>query len=1490
MKRIIKKTGKILLWILTSIIAILVLCGTVLTVPAVQTSLAQKAASFLSDKLQTEVSIGKLRIDFNLGIHLDEIRLNDLYGNNLISAQKGSLSFPSFNTETANVEIRNIVLEGADVTLRRYMSDTVLNLQFFIDFLRPKEKKSTIIDLQNVQLKNSRFQFRNDSTAGIDRAGVWNYSNMIIENINIKCKQILIIGDSLNLYIDQLSAKERSGFQIDEFSGHMVICRSGLHCLETNLLTKNLSKFNLDFRFDYTDFSDFKDFMHAIVFNTDLFYGRLNLADLVYFVPAFEGMNNTVNITASVKGPLSDFKIKDLALSYGQATEIKGNVNLAGLPVAKEMLIDFNIEKLKTNIIDFVSFSLPQNKHIPLPDILKKINHVEVQGHFLGLYNNFFVDANIATDMGNISCELMLNNRFPLLSYEGKLQTISLALGDLLNNKDIGNITMQGNVMGEGFNMDNLNLQFNSMVSDITFRNNTVKDISISGSFVSKLFEGEIHCNDEDFNLDFDGLIDFNQLQTYYDFEANVRALNLSKFQLFRPDSNVILSVCINTDITGKDIEHLQGKLIMDNIVYKEQDVSYFLPNFALNVEQKEYPSKNIHLKSDILNIDMSGNFSYTQAFTAVQDNLHVQLPNVIPLPKPLDTTQALFPQQFDLSVEIVKSVPLLEHFIPVIHIDEGLLVKLSINQSKSISYISVEAPQLDVKNKHRLNNLAVVNQKTAKIFHLDISCNSYFTKLTDTVSDLQEIEIGAVISNNVIDFLATATGNDKNKLHDILIEGAITFLDMSNLEMEIILNNGSIDWDDDIFLFDASNHVYLAKDSIYIRNFGLHSQKGKSITAQSRSINDEQGIYFNFNKIDLGIFNVFLNQYQISLEGSTTGKGGLVRNAYGYAIGSDFEVDDFQFNNVAMGYFQGKTFWNNIEKKLFIQALIFETKKNLSNSLLAINGHFDPQNKYIDLTGKIDSLNIKILEPYLKSFASKVEGYGTGELTFKGQIAKPKFEGKVLLKNATLGIEFLQTNYFIESGIIKFIDTGFIFENIPFHDSYHGRGYVNGIVTHNRLRDFGVNLKIDATNLSVLNTTSKNNNLFYGKAFASGNAIISGEVKDILSIDANLTTNASTDITLSLDWNTTATESNFITFVTSQTVEKKDSLLLLDAKNSAMQVNLKITATPDATVRVLLDPSIGGTIISRGNNSTIDLILDKNNDISLYGIYTISSGEFVLAFGDILTRTFKIENGGYISWNGNPTQGMMGVRAIQATKVSIGNLFETEENTRHRPISINNILSLNGRLLNPDFSFSFDLPDADEMTKARIYNLFDTTNREEMVRQVVNVLLMGTFSVTTTGEGNSTVNNNQLGYSISELVSSQLNKLVSSISPNIDVRMGYLPGNTAEENEYSVDVGGSFFNDKLTVSTSLGIVEQQDVNNRDRFLGDITAEYKLTSDGSLRVRAFNVTNPQDLLNSTYYSTYSQGMGFAYSKDFDKFKDLFVRKSRKKKKSKIIDE
>ena len=1495
MKVIAKITGKVFLWIFTSAIALIILLCSLLTIPAIQTFLAHKATEFISKEMQAYVSIGKLRIDFSLNIQLEDIQLNDLYGNNLISAKRGSLSFPSFNKGGANVTISNIILDEADVSFRRYDSDTVLNLMFFVDFLRSlkKDERKTIVDLQKVQLKNSRFQLRNDLTANKDIDGVWNYSNMIIDDINIKFSQILIVGDSLNLYIDKLSAKERSGFKVEELAGHLVICRSGLHCLKTNFLTANNSEAELDFRFDYTDFHDFHDFVNKISFNTDLHKCKLNLADLVYFVPAFKGMNNTVYVSASVKGPVPDFKIRNLDLRYGQATEVKGDIDLTGLPIIDETFIDFNIEKLKTNTADLVLFSLPKDKKIPIPDILKKLQWVETSGHFLGMYNNFFADATFSTAMGNASCELMLNMKTKPINYSGKLQTDALALGNLFNIKDFGDISMNGHITGEGVSIDDLNFKLESTVSSITFRNNTVRDISISGNFLSKQFDGQISCDDDDFNLNFNGLIDFNDEEPNCNFEANVRSLNLSSFRLFRPDSNVIVSADINMNITGKDIEHLRGKLKMNNIVYSENNSPYIFPDFVLTLNQDEYPNKNIQLKSNVLNVDLSGRFNYKQAFAAVQENLHSQLSNLIPPPVVSDTGQNVFDQKINFSFNLTKSIPLLEHFISNIRINEnsslnlrigkGIKIDLAVNQQEKTNHISVEIPQLDINKKHRLNELAIVNQQNSKTFNLGVTCDSYFTKLTDTLPDIKKFDFQAAVTDNVIDFIASAMGNETNKLSDMLFEGAVKFMDMKKREMEININNGAIVWDNETFLFDASNFIYLAKDSIYIHNLGLQSHDGKSIVLKSHSEErTENGIYFNFNKINLGIFDVFFNKYQISLDGIATGKGGFIRNAYGYALGSNFEIDSFQFNHVPIGFFKGRTFWNNIEKKVLMQVSLFESQDNTENTLLRINGNFDPKNRHIDLAGKVDSLNIKVLEPYLRSFASKAEGLGTGEITFKGHISNAKLRGKIVLEKAVLGIDFLKTDYFIDKGTIDFVDTCFIFNNIPFRDNHQGKGVLNGIITHNRLRNLGVNLKITATNLLVLNTTKKDNSLFYGRAFATGTGLISGKVNEVLSMSADVTTNPFTDITLSLEESSTVTESRFITFITHED-KKGDSLVVEESKGATMLVNLKITATPDATVHVLLDPSIGSII---GNGSgTVEIVLDKNDDFYLYGPYTIAGGEFNLALGGFLTRTFRLENGGVIAWNGDPMQGTINARAIQATKVSPNDFFTEESDKKFRPISVSNILSLTGRLLRPDMAFSFTLPDADEFVRARIYDKIDTTDREGMIRQMVNVLLLGKFNVPNNSSiGGSTINSG-LGHSLSELISAEINKVVSTISDKIDMRVGYRSGENTEENEYVVDVGGVFLNGKLIIRTSLG-VQQQEVENQSRILGDFTAEYKLDKkmiDGSLKLKAFNVSNHQELM-PTNSSNYSQGLGLSYMKEFDKLSDLFKRRNKEKKK------
>ena len=90
-----------------------------------------------------------------------------------------------------------------------------------------------------------------------------------------------------------------------------------------------------------------------------------------------------------------------------------------------------------------------------------------------------------------------------------------------------------------------------------------------------------------------------------------------------------------------------------------------------------------------------------------------------------------------------------------------------------------------------------------------------------------------------------------------------------------------------------------------------------------------------------------------------------------------------------------------------------------------------------------------------------------------------------------------------------------------------------------------------------------------------------------------------------------------------------------------------------------------------------------------------------------------------------------------------------------------------------------------------------------------------------------------------------------------------------------------SFLNDRLTFEGGVGFLGQQSYLDNN-VVGDFYAEYKLSEDGHFKLKGFNRSNADDIIKYSQ-SPYSQGLGFFYRKDFDKFSDLFARWRKKNK-------
>jgi hypothetical protein len=129
------------------------------------------------------------------------------------------------------------------------------------------------------------------------------------------------------------------------------------------------------------------------------------------------------------------------------------------------------------------------------------------------------------------------------------------------------------------------------------------------------------------------------------------------------------------------------------------------------------------------------------------------------------------------------------------------------------------------------------------------------------------------------------------------------------------------------------------------------------------------------------------------------------------------------------------------------------------------------------------------------------------------------------------------------------------------------------------------------------------------------------------------------------------------------------------------------------------------------------------------------------------------------------------------------------------------------------------------------------------------------------------------------EMISTQLSNWLSQISNDFDLGFVYRPGrsnNNLDINpqELQVALSTQLLNDKVILNGNLDVMGTSGAasNNTGQIMGDFDAEIKLTE--KLRLKVFNRVN--DIY--TGLGPYTQGIGILFTKDFNKFSDLFKKK------------
>ncbi|MBZ4041334.1 translocation/assembly module TamB domain-containing protein [Flavobacterium hibisci] len=164
----LKKTLRILLWCVGSIVALLLLLIILIQVPSVQNFVKDKAITYLHNKINTKVSLDHISIKFPKDVVLESFYFEDQKKDTLLAGKRLEVDVDLFKLVNSELEINSVSLENVKANITRN-KDGVFNFDYIIKAFESKEPKVDDPDAKpfqisvvKVNLDHVKFNFKDD--------------------------------------------------------------------------------------------------------------------------------------------------------------------------------------------------------------------------------------------------------------------------------------------------------------------------------------------------------------------------------------------------------------------------------------------------------------------------------------------------------------------------------------------------------------------------------------------------------------------------------------------------------------------------------------------------------------------------------------------------------------------------------------------------------------------------------------------------------------------------------------------------------------------------------------------------------------------------------------------------------------------------------------------------------------------------------------------------------------------------------------------------------------------------------------------------------------------------------------------------------------------------------------------------------------------------------------------------------------------------------
>ncbi|MEP7251578.1 MAG: translocation/assembly module TamB domain-containing protein, partial [Ginsengibacter sp.] len=1022
----------------------------------------------------------------------------------------------------------------------------------------------------DLEIENSNLKFDDKSAPHISNG--MDYAHLNLQDISLKASGLEYSLDTTRVNIQSASLKEQSGFVLDNLTTDFAMTPGGIS-LQDLLLETPSSEIKRSAIITYPSLAALQKNPGVLGLDIDLENSKLAMKDLLTLVPALAAQmgnipsSGTVYIDARITGTVNNLNLQKAQIRGLTATDVNVSGVIRGLPDPKKLYADIDIKKFQTSRNDITALvppnTLPPN--ITLPESFSAFGKVK------GGMNDLYTDLTLNSTLGGAQLKGTLVNITDQKNakYDLALKARNLDIGRLMQNPQLGMVTGDIVAKGHGFDPQTANASFNGAIANVTLNKYNYQNIKLDGNIANKNYDITAIIHDPNLEANVAASGEFLQKFPSVHLKASIDSINTQPLG-FTPQP-VKYHGDIDGDFTNVDPDNLAGNLLVTHSILVNNGQRITLDSLEI-VANNTPGNKSIALKSDFASATIKGQYTVTQLADVFQQSIDPYFALT-----PVKNTNKVNPYDFDITAGIIDNQAL-RAFMPAIQQLKPINLNAHFSSDSGWSAF-VKAPYV-AYGSFIINNLAFNAQTKNGALNLNTSFDQFKSGSSLAV---YATTLDGTLKNNNLGF--TLNVKDPKSVNKYTVSGSLSQPSANNYNFS--LRSDSLLLNYQSWTVATNNSIQYINNDLTATNFNL-SQGSQQLSINSIGSGTNKPLRIDFNNFNIATLTGFVQNDSLLVGGLLNGNAVIKNIQVQPTFTTDLTVQDLSVYKDTLGNLTAKV--NNNAVNTFNANI---SLVGYGNDVSIVGDYFlKPQNNSnFDFTINIKSLQMKSIEGFTKGGIRNARGNMYGKIAVNGSLKDPNIDGNLQFNNTAFVVSTLNNVFKIDKESIAIINNeGIQFNSFSIRDTANNPITIDGMLKTKNFYDYTFNLTVKARNFQAINSTSKDNELFYGKMVFSTDLVIKGTpaqpvVTGTLSIDDN------TDFSIVMPQQDpgVSKREGIVRFV-DYSATAEDSLLMVPYDSLSISplvgydISVNISVSKLATFNVIVDAANGDFLRVKGS------------------------------------------------------------------------------------------------------------------------------------------------------------------------------------------------------------------------------------------------------------------------------------------------------------------